>query len=129
MVEDNIQLHRWTFYYDGKCRFCSPIASGLRQIDLFNKISWTPFQHLSHPPGGLSWRDLDNSAYLEVRPNDLRPGFKALKYLVIRLPLLFPIIPIIWALDKSHTGAAIYCWVSKNRRRLFQCRTIDHSDL
>ena len=115
------QKHRWVFYYDGDCRFCSMVARVLSRIDFFSQITWTPYQALKNPPQGLSWDDLDRTAYLDIGHGRLREGFYAFRMLTLRLVPLMPLAPIVWFPGANLVGVAAYRWVASNRYRLSGC--------
>ena len=68
----------------------------LAKLDWLKAVSSVPFQDLETPPSGLSWCDLDAAAYLRTGGGRLRPGFYALRHLCWRIPLLLPLVPVLW---------------------------------
>ena len=50
-------------------------------------MTWTPYQSLEPPPHGLSWDDLDRSAYLVTGNGRLHEGFYVFRMLALRLYL------------------------------------------
>lgn len=120
---------RWVFYYDGECGFCTASVRFLARLDFFRKLTWTPFQDLTVPPGGLSWEDLDRAAYLETRSHDrggerrLYRGFYAFRMLSLRLLPLTPLTPLLWLPGVNRLGEVAYSWVARNRYRISRrCR-------
>lgn len=111
-----------TFYFDGDCGFCGWIVGRLARIDFFRQVSWTPYQSLEEPPTGLTWADLDRSAYLETGRGRLYQGFYAFRMLSLRLVPLLPLAPILWVPGVNLAGVAVYRWVARNRYRLSRCR-------
>lgn len=109
-------------YYDADCRFCASLARWLSKADVLHQITWAPYQSLDRPPSGLSWEDLERSAYLVDESNDRRwEGFHAFRMLTVRLPLLFPLALFFWFPGASVIGAAVYRRVARNRDRIFGC--------
>ena len=108
--------------YDAVCRFCASLARWLSRADVFQRVTWTPYQSLEMPPPGLSWVDLERSAYLVGGPKGRHiEGFHAFRMLTVRLPLLIPLAPIFWFPGMGVIGAAVYRWVARNRHRIFGC--------
>ena len=110
------------FYYDADCRFCAGLARWLSRVDVLHWVIWTPYQSLDAPPPGLSWDDLERSAYLVGGPEGRRyEGFYAFRLLTVRLPLLAPLAPIFWFPGMRLIGVTVYRWVARNRYRIFGC--------
>ena len=109
-------------YYDGDCGLCNWVVRSLSRLDRSRVVTWTPYQSLEQPPGGLTWSDLDSSAYLETESGRLHEGFYAFRALTIRLPLLLPLAPIMWMPGVGLAGVPVYRWVARHRRRFFPCR-------
>ena len=80
-------------------------------------------QSLDTPPPGLSWEDLDRSAYLETPNGDLHEGFFAIRELLLRLPLTAPIGALMLLPGVSMAGVPAYRWVARNRYRISGCNT------
>lgn len=124
----------WIFYYDGECGFCTLSVRVLAKADLFSRVTWAAFQELPEPPQGLTWEDLDAAAYLEVVHSVALPhgtgkrsrwyrGFYAIRMLTLRLPPLFPLVPLLWLPGANKLGEAAYAWVAANRYRISaRCR-------
>ena len=133
-MEDATGKAAWTFYYDGECGFCTLSVRILAIADLFRRVNWTAFQELPEPPQGLTWEDLDAAAYLDVVQRVALPhgtgkrsrryrGFYAIRMLALRLPPLFPLVPLLWLPGVNKLGEAAYAWVAANRYRISRrCR-------
>ena len=70
---------------------CASAVRFLRRLDRLNRVSWVPAQGLDSPPSGLTWSDLDRSAYLETPTGDLYEGFFATRELLLKLPATAPV--------------------------------------
>ena len=84
------QRHKWVFYYDGDCEFCTGVVRVLFRIDFFGRITWNPYQTLEKPPEGLTWDDLDSAAYLDTSQDRFHVGFYAFRMLTLQLVPLMP---------------------------------------
>ena len=113
--------HQWTFYYDGNCSFCTGGVAGLSRLDFFRQVRWMPFQSLEEPPRGLSWEHLNCAAYLDTGRDQLYEGFYSLRMLTLRLPLLVPLAPVLWAPGVNLLGPAVYRWIARNRYLISRC--------
>ena len=115
--------HRWAFYYDGDCDFCTKLVRGLSRIDLFRRIQWIAFQTLEQPPPGLAWADLDRAAYLSTGNGRLHEGFYGIRMLTLRLLPLVPLAPLFWFPGMNLLGVPAYRWIARNRYRISACRS------
>ena len=109
------------FYYDGGCGFCTSVVRVLSRIDLFHRITWTPYQSLELPPEGLTWEDLTRSAYLETGQGGLHEGFCAFRSLTLQLLPLSLLAPFLWLPGVPRLGTAAYRWLARNRYRMSRC--------
>ena len=112
-----------TFIYDADCGMCASTVRLLSRLDWRGRVSWISAQSLDTPPSGLSWEDLDRSAYLETPNGDLHEGFFAIKELLLRLPLTAPIGALMMLPGVSMAGVPAYRWVARNRYRISGCKT------
>lgn len=119
--KEALHSHRWIFYYDGNCGFCTWVVQGLSRIDTFRQVQWIPFQSLEEPPHGLSWEDLDRSAYLDTGRGGLHEGFYSVRMLTLRLLPLVPLVPVFWFPGMNLLGTAVYRWIARNRYRISHC--------
>ena len=110
------------FLYDADCRFCTMLVRWLARADVFKRVTWTPYQSLEMPPPGISWQDLERSAYLVDGCRGRRyEGFYAIRMLTVHLPLLAPLAPIFWFPAIALVGVPLYRWVARNRNRILGC--------
>ena len=112
-------------YYDGQCRLCVGIARLLRFLDVMGSLRFQPYQDLTVPPNGLSWNDLECSAYLGTSSGRMYEGFFAFRMLALRVPTFWLLTPLLWFPGVSILGRAVYRWVAANRRRFGSCRKPD----
>ena len=124
MAKMSSQDRPWAFYYDGNCAFCRRAVALMSKADITGKVDWIPFQSLEEPPAGLSWTDLDRSAYLvDIATMRLYEGFYSFRRLTLCLWPLAPFAPIFWLPGASLAGVAIYRWIASNRYRFSPCST------
>ena len=116
-------LDPYTFIYDADCGMCVSAVRLLSRLDRRDRVSWISAQSLDTPPPGLSWEDLDRSAYLETPNGDLHEGFFAIRELLLRLPLTALIGALMLLPGVSMAGVPAYRWVARNRYRISGCNT------
>ncbi len=122
--KEALHSHRWIFYYDGNCGFCTRVVRGLSRIDFFRQVQWIPFQSLEEPPQGLSWEDLDRASYLDTGRGGLHEGFYSFRMLTLRLLPLVPLAPVFWFPGMNLLGAAVYRWIARNRYHISRCQIV-----
>lgn len=121
MPKDVRYREKWVFYYDSDCGFCKSTVRWLSKVDCFDRIHWSPYQALQEPPRGLSWDDLNSSAYLDTGQGRLHEGFYAFRMLALKLLPLIPLVPLFWFPGVNLVGVKVYGWVAKNRYRMSGC--------
>ena len=114
---------RSTFIYDADCGMCAAAVRLLRRLDWRGRVYWASSQSLDTPPSGLSWGELERSAYLETRAGDLHEGFFAIRELLVRLPVTAPIGALMMMPGVRLAGEPAYRWVARNRYRISGCKT------
>ena len=112
-------------YYDGQCRLCSGIVRLLRLLDVTSALRPQPYQDLKAPPSGLSWSDLERSAYVATSDGRMHEGFFAFRMITLRMPVFWPLTPLLWFPGVSILGRTVYRWVAASRRRFGSCRKPD----
>ena len=116
--------YRRVFYYDGGCGFCRSVMAVLSRLDICGRVTWAPYQSLRTPPDGLTWEDLEQSAYLETGETEqggLHEGFQAFRRLTLLLPPLWPLAPLLWLPGVPALGTGLYRWVAGNRYCISAC--------
>ena len=101
---------------------CNAVVRLLRRLDWRNRVSWLSAQSLDTPPPGLTWEDLDRSAYLETPVGYLHEGFFAIRELLLRLPVTAPVGALMLLPGARLVGVPAYRWVARNRYRISGCK-------
>ena len=109
--------------YDGQCAFCRKSVALLRRLDWLGRLTYVDARGPSRLPPGAS---LDPARLLEEM-HVLTPerrvyhGFAALRWLAWRLPLLWPLAPLLYIPGVPALGQRLYLWVARRRFRLVPC--------
>jgi len=104
--------------YDGRCGFCLESVKRLRVLDLFG---WAdPLDFHAQPDVAKLHPDLSpercrSEMVLLERDGRLSGGFGAFKRLARRLPLLWPLVPLVYLPGASWVGTRLYRWVAAHR--------------
>ena len=112
---------RATFYYDADCGMCAGVVRFLRRFDARGRVAWTAVQSLDAPPEGLTWEDLERSAWLS-RGGEWREGFYAIRELLGLLPALAAVGGLMRLPGVRFVGVPAYRLVADNRYRISGCR-------
>lgn len=111
--------------YDGQCPFCRKSVELLKRLDWLGRLSYVDARDREHLPAGP--RPLDPDRLLQemhlVTPDRRRVyhGFGALRWVAWRLPLLWPVAPLLYLPGVPTLGQRLYLWVARNRFRLVPC--------
>jgi predicted DCC family thiol-disulfide oxidoreductase YuxK len=103
--------------YDGNCGFCKRSMAWFLAFDGLSQISVRNFRTASSAI--VSDRDLEKALYLVLADGRALPGFEAYRYVVLRVPGLWWLVPFFYVPVFSRLlGHPIYNWVAANRSRL-----------
>ena len=107
--------------YDGKCGFCVRSMAWLLAFDGLRQIKIRNFR--TNPSRVVSDAKLEKALYLVLPNRRALPGFEAYRYVVLRVPGLWWLIPFFYVPVLSRLfGHPIYNWVASNRSRLSAVR-------
>jgi len=132
-------------FYDGRCGFCLESIQRLQVVDLFRRVALRDF-HLEPSLAALhpeltpercrsemvlleaERHRVRHSATPSVAPpgGRLSGGFHAFRRLCVRLPLLWPLLPLVYLPGASWVGSGVYRWVAEHRYLLHRnpaCQT------
>jgi predicted DCC family thiol-disulfide oxidoreductase YuxK len=106
--------------YDGACRFCRGQVGLLRRLDLAGNLSLVS---LHDPSVGHDFPELSPDRLLSEmvvvdRQGRARGGAEAVRYLSRRLPLLWPLAPLLHIPGSLPVWGALYRMVARNRYRV-----------
>jgi predicted DCC family thiol-disulfide oxidoreductase YuxK len=106
--------------YDGECVFCTSSVKILARLDTHNRLR---FVSLHDPVIATDYPDLTHNQLMEQMWVVSSSGHKfggadAIAYLSIRLPLLYPIAPIIRFPGTMPLWRTLYRWVARLRYRI-----------
>jgi len=109
-----------TVLYDGRCRFCQRRVSNLRRLDLGGRLR---FVSLHDDSVAVDFPELSRERLLEEMfvvdtAGNARAGATAVRYLSRRLPLLWPLAPLLHVPGSLPVWNWLYRLVARNRMRL-----------
>jgi predicted DCC family thiol-disulfide oxidoreductase YuxK len=112
--------------YDGQCLFCQRSVAILKRLDWLGRLGYLD----AREPATLARVELplNRDRLLEemhlVTPDGrhVYPGFAAFRWMAWRLPLLWPIAPLLYLPGVARTGQRLYRWIARNRFGLVPCK-------
>ncbi len=111
--------------YDGQCPLCLKSVGILKRLDWFHRLSYVNARDRAQLPSSDAPLDPDRLLQeMHVLTPDgrrLYHGFAALRWMAWRLPLLWPLAPLLYVPGVPWLGQRLYLWVARNRFRLVPC--------
>ncbi len=111
---------RDTVLYDGHCRFCTASIDTLRRLDGRGRLRYLSL----HDPSvandfpDLSSDQMMKEMWIGTRDGRRYPGADAIKYLSRKLPILYPLAPIMHFPGMMPICRIVYRWIARNRYRI-----------
>jgi predicted DCC family thiol-disulfide oxidoreductase YuxK len=103
--------------YDGKCGFCKRSMAWFLAFDGLRQISIRDFR--ANPSPVVPSEHAEIASYLVLQGGRALPGFDAYRYVVLRVPGLWWLVPFFYVpLFSRLFGNPIYNWIAANRRWL-----------
>lgn len=109
-------------YYDARCSFCVSLARWVGRLDLLRTLEFRSTLDSSARQAGLDQTHLDRAAWLVTPAGVTYPGFYAFRKLALRLPLLWPVAPLLWLPGMAFWGVRLYRWVADHRGAISGCQ-------
>lgn len=101
--------------YDGWCPFCQKSIARLQRLDTLQTLDLISFRE----PGVLSQFGIASEraeARMQVCTNDKTlEGIDAVTCIAARLPLLWPVLPLLWIPQQLGLGQRVYDWFASRR--------------
>jgi predicted DCC family thiol-disulfide oxidoreductase YuxK len=124
-MQPNSSKH--TVLYDGDCPLCTFQMKLLTWLDWFHVLQLIPIadaQAASLAPN-LCREELLEAIHCLARNGRIHRGARCLRFVGLRMPLLWPVSLILWLPGVIWVAERIYMWVSRNRHllsRIFGCK-------
>jgi len=110
---------RLVVYIDGFCVYCRQAGRLLRALDWGQRVEVRSFRHdESYRRFGIAPEALEAAMHaVALGPGTFRvvSGFAAVRLLLRHLPLLWPLWPAAWLLERVGWGERAYRWVARHR--------------
>ena len=111
----------WTLVYDGFCPLCIRTMTQLDELDGARRLRYVDLERETDRARallpGVSIEDM-RQAMAVVTPTGVGlRGFFAFREISRRLPVLWPLVPLMYAPGSAWVGTRVYAWVAANRAR------------
>jgi predicted DCC family thiol-disulfide oxidoreductase YuxK len=111
----------WTLVYDGCCPLCIRTMTQLDELDGARRLRYVDLERETDRARallpGVSLEDM-RQAMAVVTPTGVGlRGFFAFREISRRLPVLWPLVPLMYAPGAAWVGTRVYAWVAANRAR------------
>ena len=112
--------------YDGQCPLCTRTASILRRLDWFGRLRFHDCRNVAGIPEHSARLDparmIQEMHVLTPDRTKAYSGFRAVRWIAGRLPLLWPLYPLLFIPGMNRIGQRLYLWLARNRFHLLPCR-------
>ncbi len=111
--------------YDGECPLCQRSVAILKRLDWLRRLVFLDARDEANIPEAV--QPLNRDRLLEemhlVTPDRRKVyhGFGAFRWMAWRLPLLWPLAPVLHLLGMPAIGQRVYRWIARNRFKLVPC--------
>jgi predicted DCC family thiol-disulfide oxidoreductase YuxK len=107
--------------YDGRCGFCVRSMAWFLPFDGLGQIETRNFR--TNPSPVVTDAQMEKALYLVLPDGRALPGFEAYRYVVLRVPGMWWMIPFFYVPVFSRLlGRPLYNWIAANRSRLSAMR-------
>lgn len=109
-----------TVLYDGACGFCRQRVANLRQVDLWNRLTFTSLhdESVAHDFPEVPKERLHDEMVVIDTHGHVHGGATAVRYLSRTLPLLWPLALVLHVPGSLPIWNWLYRLVARNRMRL-----------
>jgi len=113
--------------YDNECSFCTFQMKLLSWMDWGNRFALIPAAdpRVATLAPSLSAAQLNEAIHCVTPSGEIHRGARAIRFISLRLPLLFPLCVLLWLPGVIYIAERVYAWISRNRQtisRLFGCK-------
>ena len=111
--------------YDGQCPLCIKSVNALKRLDWLHRLHFLNARDSASLPSREPPLDpdrlLQEMHLLTPDGKHVYHGYGAFRWLAWRLPLLWPLAPLMYIPGVPQLGQKVYLWIARNRFRLVPC--------
>ena len=118
--------HQAVILFDGDCPLCRRTTAILRRLDWFRRLAFHNCRDAAGTPVSTAHLDagrmIQEMHVLTPDRKQALSGFRAVRWIAGRVPLMWPLYPLLFVPGMARLGQRLYLWVARNRFRLVPCR-------
>jgi predicted DCC family thiol-disulfide oxidoreductase YuxK len=111
--------------YDGQCAFCRRSVGILERLDWLGRIHCQDARDTAKLPECaeplIAQNLLDEMHIVTPSRRHAYAGYRAIRWLAWRLPLMWPLAPYFYLPGALWLGSKVYRWIARNRFQLVPC--------
>jgi predicted DCC family thiol-disulfide oxidoreductase YuxK len=119
--DEGAERRVWTLVYDGYCPLCIRTMTQLDELDGARRLRYVDLERESARARallpGVSIEDMREEMAVVTPSGEGLRGFFAFREISRRLPVLWPLVPAMFAPGSAWLGTRVYAWVAANRAR------------
>lgn len=118
-IRKRSELKKGKIYYDGLCPLCLRSKRIIELLDLFKRTQFIDVRQTLLE--GIDKEKQLKEMHLVTPAGNIYSGFKAFRWIALRLPATSWITPMLFIPGVPFVGKKVYAWVAKNRKIAIQC--------
>jgi predicted DCC family thiol-disulfide oxidoreductase YuxK len=112
--------------YDGDCPLCRKTTAILKRLDWFRRLRFQNCRDAAAIPPNTAHLDpermIQEMHVLTPGRTSAYSGFRAVRWIAGRVPVLWPLYPLLFIPGMARLGQRLYLWIARNRFHLLPCR-------
>ena len=112
--------------YDGLCPFCLKSVSILKRLDWLGRLRFHDCRDTAGIPANTAHLDparmIEEMHVLTPDRSTAYSGFRAVRWIAGRVPVLWPLYPLLFIPGMPRVGQRLYLRIARNRFHLLPCR-------
>jgi predicted DCC family thiol-disulfide oxidoreductase YuxK len=117
--------HQAVVLFDGDCPLCRKTTAVLKRLDWFGRLAFHNCRDRTHIPANAAHLDparmIQEMHVLTPDRQHALSGFCAVRWIAGRVPVMWPLYPLLFVPGMARLGQRLYRWVAKNRFHLVPC--------
>jgi predicted DCC family thiol-disulfide oxidoreductase YuxK len=118
--------HQALVLYDGECPICRKTVSILKRLDWLHALRFHNCRDTAGIPPNTAHLDparmIEQMHVLTPDRTTAYHGYRAGRWIAGRIPLLWPLYPLLFLPGMAKLGQRAYLWIARNRFHLMPCR-------
>jgi predicted DCC family thiol-disulfide oxidoreductase YuxK len=111
--------------FDGECPLCRQTTKVLKRLDWLRLLRFHNCRDTAGIPANTAAlepaRMIAEMHVLAADRKSALSGFRAIRWIAGRVPMMWPIYPLLFVPGTPKLGQRIYLWVARNRLHLLPC--------